>query len=504
MSNIEDFLLSYEEKPQDSNINIALAHICFYDEGGNELVDYIGLKRCRQRNICRIYGPGNNLFPEDEWLPYAMLILGRFLPSDCVIWYCQDYTGVAHTCGFGAPYYCKYDPFGEKVNEKIAVCRVVDPLFQTNSRERYKGNDQDPSIFQNRSLSPTPKGKDVFDFVEKNKDNDDIIEIDVKFDGEDLEYIKRLIYGGKTVNEDGTMSQKEVSGELFLEYESDDEFNLKIEKGKNFNAHDEEQVRFVNGLVNFHTHPSDVYDSYDVDMMYPSPGDYISILTLMMQKYSFEKPGSALASPLLFSCIITIEGIYIVSLNKNYCLQRDRDNLREVICEDKGSFFDLKQSVKDSINSKCNGKSGFVYGKNGDHYFDTHCKYIGDPKDHPLGYRQIGGFDYDTYRHNRTEDQVTHFPESFEVDGAEYTRLEQAARDYCLKINRRELVTDVKFKKGPVLNVQFKTYSELSEGHFKVNVCTNETRHMPRQVLLDQETLDNIKLFFNIAFFNQT
>jgi hypothetical protein len=252
------------------------------------------------------------------------------------------------------------------------------------------------------------------------------------------------------------------------------------------------------------SHPSDVYDSHDVDMMYPSPGDYISILTLMMQEYPFEKPGGALASPLLFSCIVTVEGIYIVSLNKNYCLQRDRNKLREVICEDKGSFYDLKQSVKDSINSKCKGESGFIYGKNGDHYFDTHCKYIGDPEDHPLGYRQIGGFDYDTYRHNRREEQVTHFPESLEVNGTEYNRLEQAARDYCLKINRRELVTDVKFKKGPVLNVQFKTYTELSESYFKVNVCTNESKYMPRQVLLDQETLDNIKVFFNISFFSQT
>ena len=183
---------------------------------------------------------------------------------------------------------------------------------------------------------------------------------------------------------------------------------------------------------------------------------------------------------MLFSCVVTME-VYIVSLNKNYCNQVDKDYLRGMICDKREGFYDLKQSVKDSINSKDKGLSGYFYGKSRDskNFYSTHCKYIGDPEDHPLGYQQIGGFDYDTFKHNRKEDQLTHFPEVLQKGEFEYNRIEQAAKDYCDKINRRELVTGTKFRKGPVIQVQFMTYEELESKSFKITTSNMGSDYMP-------------------------
>ena len=231
-------------------------------------------------------------------------------------------------------------------------------------------------------------------------------------------------------------------------------------------------------------------------MLYPSPSDYGSVLTFLIQKYCFESKCYVLC-PLLFSCVVTVEGIYIISLNKNYCTKERRDKLRETICNDMKTHFEIKESIKDSINSKTNGLSGFFYGKDRDpkKYYDTHCKFIGDPKDHPLGYTQVGGFDYDTLKHNRKESQLTQFPEELKKDGYIYDRIAQAGKDYCLKINRRELITGTKFTDGPVIHVQFYTYEELQNETFSVYTCNVKTPYLPLQTILNEETIQDIKLF---------
>ena len=484
-----------KELPPLPNLEVGL--ICLYeDENCKSLVDCSIIRRCRKRNICRIYNLQQETFEESIWLDHICSFLPSFLPSDCVLWYCTDDTEIPLECGFSNPYFCSYDPFGVSVTQKIALSKLNDPMFQTNIRNRYTGNDVDHRVFQNRRTSPTIENKSLFNYCTKHMDDNEIT-LDIRFDQDDLIYLRSLIYGGRTVNEDGSISQKEVSGTLHLEYNGKD-FDLKLDNTKNFNAHDEESVRFVHGLVNFHTHPLDVYNNYEVELMYPSPADYISILIFLLQKYPFEDM-ECVISPLLFSCVITVEGIYIISLNKNYCSQEDKEYLRNMICVKSYGIYDLKQSVKDSINSKKDGISGFIYGKGNNYrqFYDTDSKYIGDPLDHPLGYKQVGGFDYDTTKQNRKEDQLTHFPEVFEENGFEYNRSEQAAKDYCLKINRRELVTDVKFKKGPVLHVKFMTYEEAESNNMKIHANKISTKHLPSQLLLSQDIIDNLNIFLN-------
>lgn len=501
--NLEDYTILYEEineknknflKKIKKNDNETVGLITF--NKGDITEEYLIVKYCMTRNICRLYKPKNDIFDIEETIIIALRTLESFLPADCIIWYCADNIDWLLEIGFKNPYFCTYDPFFEQVECKIAVSKVNDPMFETNDRIRHKGNDSNPYMFQQRRTSPTREHKnEMFEFAKQHFKDENEVELKLKFDIEDLHYLKKLVYSGRTLNDDGTMTQKEVSGILCLE-RNDDHFDIKIDKSKNFNAHDEEKVRFVNGLINFHTHPLEVYNNYEVDMLYPSPSDYNAILTFLMQKYCFENDCHVLC-PLLFSCVVTVEGIYMVSLNKNYCTVDKRNSLRDTICNDKTTHYEIKSSIRDSINSKSNGVSGFFYGndKETSNYYDTHCKYIGDPKDHPLGYIQVGGYDYDTLKHNRKETQLTHFPEELEKNGYNYDRISQAGKDYCLKINRRELITGTKFTDGPVINVQFYTYEELENESFSIYTSNVETSYLPLQTILNEETIQDIKLF---------
>ena len=502
--NLEDYTILYEEineknknfvenfkKNKDEKFGLVT-----FTKDENGIDEYLVVRYCINRNVCRLYNPANDIFDMEETIIIAVKTLESFLPADCIIWYCANNIQWLLDIGFKNPYFCTHDPFSEKVECKIAVSKLNDPMFETNDRIRHKGLDSNPSLFQQKRVSPIREHKnEMFDFVRQYYGYENIIKLKLKFDIEDLQYLKKLVYSGRTLNEDGTMTQKEVSGVLCLERD-DDHFDIKIDKTKNFNAHDEEKVRFVNGLINFHTHPLEVYNNYGVDMMYPSPSDYNSILTFLMQKYCFESNCYVLC-PLLFSCVITIEGIYIISLNKNYCKKDKRDALRNVICNDKKTHYEIKQSIRESINSKSNGISGYYYGKdkNPDKYYDTHCKFIGDPKDHPLGYTQVGGYDYDTLKHNRKESHLLHYPEEIERNGYTYDRLAQAGKDYCLKINRRQLITGTKFTDGPVIHVQFYTYEELENESFDIYTCNVKTPYLPLQTILNEETIQDIKLF---------
>lgn len=504
--NLEEYTIIYEEINEKNKKYVEKFKKNDYQKLGfvtftkdDKIEEYLPVKYCIKRNLCRLYNPVMKAFDYEETNMIALKTIESFLPADCIIWLCSDDIDWLLDLGFKNPYLCSHDPFGEAVELCVAVNKINDPHFETNDRTRHSGNDEEHAMYQQRRTSPTREHRlTMFDFSKKYFESNDTIELKIKFEQEDLEYLKKLVYSGRTLNDDGTMTQKEVSGVLYLDYTGKD-FELKIDKTKNFNAHDEEKVRFVNGFINFHTHPLEVYNNYNVEMMYPSPTDYSSILTFLMQKYCFENHKYVLC-PLLFSCVITVEGVYIVSLNKNYCVKDKRDNLREAICSDKGTHYVIKESIKDSINSKTNGVSGYFYGKdkNACNYYDTHCKFIGDPANHPLGYHQVGGFDYDTHKHNRKESQLMHFPETFEQNKYVYDRLAQAGKDYCLKINRRELVTGTHFTDGPVIDVQFYTYEELEQEKFSIYTCNVSTPTLPSQTILNEETIQDIKLFNQI------
>ena len=57
------------------------------------------------------------------------------------------------------------------------------------------------------------------------------------------------------------------------------------------------------------------------------------------------------------------------------------------------------------------------------------------------------------------------------------------------------LFTDSKITNGPVLYTQFYTYEELENESFSIYTCNISTNYLPLQTILNEETIEDIKLF---------
>lgn len=108
-----------------------------------------------------------------------------------------------------------------------------------------------------------------------------------------LNYIRNLV----------TEKPKEIGGNLILSntkgniYEFSLENNTVIE-GKN------EDIESIESLYSFHTHPYQAYVRNNVTKAWASSDDYLAFLELVLDKNS------------IFHVVSTIEGIYILTLNK--------------------------------------------------------------------------------------------------------------------------------------------------------------------------------------------
>jgi hypothetical protein len=111
-----------------------------------------------------------------------------------------------------------------------------------------------------------------------------------KFSKKCIQYLKNLPYDSKD----------EISGSFNLTCNGNicianvDE-NL-YSKGTN------EEVESVNSKYSFHSHPKEAYKKYNVELGWPSNQDYLSFLKSCMRYGT------------LFHTVITIEGIYIITL----------------------------------------------------------------------------------------------------------------------------------------------------------------------------------------------
>lgn len=69
---------------------------------------------------------------------------------------------------------------------------------------------------------------------------------------------------------------------------------------------DNENIIIENDRYTFHTHPKDAYIRYNVEFGWPSGQDYVGFLNGVLSVKS------------LFHVVVTIEGVYIISLSKDY------------------------------------------------------------------------------------------------------------------------------------------------------------------------------------------
>jgi len=138
----------------------------------------------------------------------------------------------------------------------------------------------------------------------KNKTN--ILQF--KLNNETIKKLKYFSKLGNSINNDDTITQKEISG-CFKIQNMDNNFIYNLELCDNIKLGLEEEAEILNCKISFHSHPYSLYDIYKFKFGWPSNFDYMTYL------HSIKNT--------LFHIVVTNEGIYIISLSKEWSEKED-------------------------------------------------------------------------------------------------------------------------------------------------------------------------------------
>jgi len=160
-----------------------------------------------------------------------------------------------------------------------------------------------------------------------------------------VKYLKNTTKSGMSKNSDGTFTQKEIAGALEVTNTTPDMVHIVDYIPDSIILGGEEGVSIVPSLYNFHSHPKEAYDKYQVILAWPSPQDYIGFIMAVIEDRT------------ICHLVISIEGIYIISLTSQWF--------------DKPMHMDKKFSnfIKNNYDPPCDGRS-----------IDTYLLYINSMK----------------------------------------------------------------------------------------------------------------------------
>ena len=255
-------------------------------------------------------------------------ILSVNLPDDTILWLGIDmrakiFDTVASLYakfGFKSPLISGKDPFGNDWNQSLPYGFL----------SMVRNNDYiDPSDINRDSVMTHIKyirrnflniNRHIIGNIITDIDQDDDTYMDINyrtssctlnmiFNKSFAKWLKRLSLSASSLNEDGTVTQKEVSSSFFLDNPKEDKdgqiiWEIVRDIKGNKNIGQEESVWIDEARYNFHTHPREAYLSHKVKVGYPSAQDYITFVKMAV--YDKNKT--------IFHCVITVEGIYTISI----------------------------------------------------------------------------------------------------------------------------------------------------------------------------------------------
>jgi len=145
----------------------------------------------------------------------------------------------------------------------------------------------------------------------------DICSLYLTYNKSFVKWLAELPQRHTTLNPDGTLSQKEIGGSMLLDNLQEDNkqyyWELNLDEKKDFVVGTEEYVNMANiGRYVFHSHPVETMESRKKGGLHigiPSGTDYFGTLMLSLSSGEF----------VIFHSIISVEGIYIISLNQELC-----------------------------------------------------------------------------------------------------------------------------------------------------------------------------------------
>ena len=418
----------------------------FYDDFNAGLITQRSIGHCyalwdKQKDVCGIFDVCKHR--DEPGLGTALIenimdCLGINFPTHTTIWIGidlrnQNLSQVAHLyskAGFDQPFISYEDPFGFNWHSQLpfgflAMHRFNDYIDPSDIHTEITDTEILYTISQYikikqyyNQLPNLQNGKNNKLEAAIRQDlarNIDICTIIAKFNVPYAKWLNRLVHASSTLNPDGSVSQKEISGAFWL----DDPFidpvtgrivwEITVDKRRSINkthavdAKHDFVVEMAIGRYNFHTHPVEAYKralGKLVYIGYPSGPDYITYLF------------SVSSNRTVFHCVISIEGIYTLSIEKYWCV-----NMEE-LTEVGDGLFNIKYP---------NGSTGLDY-----------LKFKMDlPKDIPSGITP-----------------------------------EQAGEQYCVNIMQNQLelfnndpvIKSVLKGRPPIWNCQFITWKQIEDG----------------------------------------
>ena len=139
--------------------------------------------------------------------------------------------------------------------------------------------------------------------------------------GKSITQLRKLCFIKPTLNKDSSMTQKEQAGAMYVSETRNNINVLDINQDKMIEGK-EQGVPIVEALYNFHSHPKEAYITNKVNKAWPSAQDYIGFLLAVLEDNT------------ILHIVVSIEGIYIISLSKYYAGNKDK------LSPDVSSFID--------------------------------------------------------------------------------------------------------------------------------------------------------------------
>ena len=187
--------------------------------------------------------------------------------------------------GFGNPYICTKNLWKKKEYKTTTICLM---------KEKNKKYDSNSEI----------------KYVLSQVNNSKFCILNAKLSDKTIKELKLLCER----KENNGSKQKEIAGNMVAVKKSEDNVHIidinysSMIKGK------ETGVDIVPGLYNFHSHPRDAYELYNVKLGWPSAQDYIGYLLAIIEDDT------------IFHIVSSLEGVYIISLNKEWVTKKHKLN----------------------------------------------------------------------------------------------------------------------------------------------------------------------------------
>lgn len=212
----------------------------------------------------------------------------------------------------------------EKNFEKVTKILVSIPIKNTKTIQEYSKkyfgkphicnkSNKENTICLLRDKYNTKNYLNDINYVIKQYKKTNYCTISAKLTTDCISYMKSLCENGFTTNKNGKITQKEIAGNMYAKI--DDNLIYNIEINNNSIIHGNEfGVDIVEGLYNFHSHPRNAYTFYNVKLGWPSAQDYIGFLL------------ASIEDDTVFHLVITLEGIYVISLSLEWLKTKDKLN----------------------------------------------------------------------------------------------------------------------------------------------------------------------------------